>query len=149
MSIADSITIALLIAIPASAQVDRFIPTSGVVRVASMAARDEGYDPDAAGTYLDELRTRDGKEPYPGYASIGLYHNGHMVRSYSIRAETGDVVDPIDCKVFRYPDLLKFKRELMKGFGTKDVSLDAIASEIGCAKLDTVSGRAPVRNRHR
>lgn len=75
-----------------------------------------------------------------GNASITLYHNGH-VRSYSIRIDTGDVVDATDCKVIRYPDLLKFKRKLLSDFGTKEVSLDAIASEIVGDKLDVVPGK--------
>jgi len=141
MSIAGFIAIALLLADSVTAQVHHVLVTSDVVRVATMAARDEGYDPDADGTFLDELRTEDGKEPYPGYASIALYHNGHPVRSYSIRVDTGDVVDATDCKVFRYPDLLKFKRKILRGFGTKEVPVDAIASEIGCDRLDVVPGR--------
>ena len=118
--------------------VDRIIPTSEIVRVASMAARDEGYNPSVNGTYLNELRTADGKEPIPGYASIGLYKDGHLVRSYAIRIETGDVIDGSVCKVFRYPDLIGFKKEIMKEFNTKEVSLEAIESEVGCDTLQVV-----------
>jgi hypothetical protein len=138
MSIASVIALLVLMASPVTAQVHHILVTSDVVRVAGMAARDEGYDPNADGTFLSELRTQDGKEPYPGYASIALYHNGHPVRSYSIRIETGDVVDATDCKVFRYPDLLEFRKKLLRDFGSKEVSLDTIGSEIGCEKLDIV-----------
>src|SRR5579859_3207319 len=138
MSIAGFIAIALLLADSVTAQVHHVLVTSDVVRVATMAARDEGYDPDADGTFLDELRTEDGKEPYPGYASIALYHNFYPVRSYSIRVDTGDVVDATDCKVFRYPDFLKFKRKILRGCGTKEVPVDVIESEIGCDRLDVV-----------
>lgn len=141
MSIARFIVIALLIGSQTAAQVHHVLVTSDVVRVATMAARNEGYKVGADGTFLNELRTKDGKEPYPGYASIALYRNGHPVRFYSIRVESGDVVDATDCKVFRYPDLLRFKRKLLTDFGSKEVSLDAIASEIGCDKLDVVPSR--------
>lgn len=122
------------------ARVQHLIPTSEVVRIGAMAARDEGYDPDVEGTYLSELRTTDGKEPIPGYTSIGLYVHGHLVRNYAIRIETGDVVDPSVCKVFRYPNLLGYKRKLMKEFGTKDAALDVMGSEVGCDRLEIVSG---------
>lgn len=139
----------LIIGIPVAAQVHYqvhyFIPTSDVVRVASMAARDEGFNVSLGGNYLDELRTKDGKEPYPGYTSIGLYQDDHLVRSYSIRVKTGDLVDATRCELFRYPDLLKFKNKVMFSFGTQEVSLEQIASEIGCEKLvvvpQNISGR--------
>lgn len=120
------------------ARVQHFIPTSEIVRIGAMAARDEGYDPDVEGTYLNELRTPEGKEPIPGYASIGLFVHGHLVRDYAIRIETGDIVDPSVCKVFRYPNLLNHKKKLMKEFGTADASLDVIGSEVGCDKLEIV-----------
>ena len=103
-----------------------------------MAARDEGYNPDAPGSFLDELRTSDCKAPIQGYESIALYRNAHPVRTYSIRVETGDVVDENACIVFRYPNLLKFRAETLKGFGTKAVSLDAIAGEVGCEKVSVL-----------
>jgi hypothetical protein len=130
---------ALLMGIAPTDQVHHFIPTSEVVRVASMAARDEGYNPNIEGTFLDELRTQDGKEPYPGYASIGLFHNGHLVKSYSIRIATGDVVDATDCRIFRYPDLLRLKNRILKAFNSKEVSREDIALEIGCDELQRVS----------
>ena len=127
----------LALCFQAIATIKHFLPTSTVVRIAAMAARDEGYNPDAQGVFLDELRT-DGKEPIAGFTSIGLYKGGHLIRYYSIRVETGDIVDPMACKVFRYPDLAKFKREILKQFGTKEVSLEVIASEVGCEKLEVV-----------
>ncbi|MFI5097049.1 MAG: hypothetical protein ACHQT6_03655 [Candidatus Acidiferrales bacterium] len=142
-TITTAVILTLLLAFCSAAQqVQRFISTSGVVRVASMAARDEGYNPDAEGIYLNELRTADGKEPIQGYSSIALYKHGHLVRSYSIRVDTGDVVDTTVCEIFRYPDLLSFKRKLMKGFGTKEAPLDVIESEVGCDKLRIVPTRA-------
>ena len=110
-----------------------------------MAARDEGYDPDAEGTFLAEMRTPDRKEPYLGYASIALYHDGHPVRFYSIRIETGDVIDATDCKAFRFPDLLEFNRKILKEFGSKQVDLETIASEVGCGKLEVVPTKSQAR----
>jgi hypothetical protein len=115
--------------------ISRFMPTSEVVRVAAMAAQDEGYNPDVKGTYLDELR-KNGKEPIPGYASIGLYKDGHLIRYYSIRIETGEVVDPMECQIFRYPNLIKFNKETMKALGAAEASLEVIATEVGCEKLE-------------
>lgn len=145
MSITRVIAQALWIVATITAQVQHVLVTSDIVRVASMAARDEGYDPDRDGTFLNEMRTAHGKEPYPGYASIALYHDGHPVRAYSIRTDTGDVVDATDCKVFRYPNLLEFKRKLLKDFGSKEVSLETIKSEIGCHSLEVVPGKTPAR----
>jgi len=141
MSITRFIAAALLMINSATTEVQHIMVTSDIVRVAGMAARDEGYDPDADGTFLNEMRTKDGKEPYPGYASIALYHDGHPVRFYSIRIETGDVADATNCKVFRYPDLLRFKRKILREFGSKDVTLDTIGSELGCEKLEIVPGK--------
>jgi len=121
------------------ARVQHFIPTSEIVRVGTMAARDEGYHPETEGTYLNELRTSDGREPIPGYASIGLFVHGHMVREYAIRIDTGDIVDPSVCKIFRYSNLESYKKRLMKEFRTKEAALDVIGSEVGCDKLEVVS----------
>jgi hypothetical protein len=145
MSLARLLFLALLLVRPADAQVRRFIPTSEVVAVATMAARNEGYNPDLQGTYLHELRTADGKEPYAGYTSIALYHDGHPVRDYSIRIETGDVIDATMCKVFRFPDLLAFKRRILEEFGSQDVTLEQLAFEVGCGKMDVVSNRSRSR----
>ena len=122
-------------------RVTHFIPTSELVRVASMAARDEGRNPDAEGAYLQELHGPDGRGLFPGYNSIALYENGHSVRSYSIRIDTGDVVDGDRCVILRFPDLVEFKNTLMKDFGSKGVSLADIADEVGCERLTIVSER--------
>lgn len=114
------------------------IPTSEEVRVASMAARDEGYVPDSEGTFLDEIRTPEGKQPHPGYKTIGLYSSGALVHTYSIRIQTGDIVDPRTCQLFEYPDLLRFKQRLMTSFGTDPVTPAQIARELGCSKVDIV-----------
>jgi len=139
--------LALLFAIPLTPNQQsrekqiHIIPTSDVVKVAWMAARDEGYDPNAVGTFLDELRVK-GTEPIEGYTSIGLYVNVQLTRSYSIRLTTGDVVDATSCTLFRYPDLIKYKKELMRGFGTQEVSDEQIAKEVGCDKLDVLPAKS-------
>ena len=133
-------TLLVAIAVAASSQqpkVTVFIPTSEVVRIATIVARDEGYNPYARGMFLDELRTAEGKEPQPGYASIALYRNGHIIRSYSIRNETVDVLDPDDCKIFRFPVLIRYART--NAVDKKAVPLSVIASEIGCETLKVVS----------
>jgi hypothetical protein len=132
----------LAVAVAASSQQPKatvFIPTSEVVRIATMAARDEGYNPYAKGMFLDELRTAEGQEPQPGYASIALYSGAHPIRSYSIRNETGDVVDPNDCKIFRFPDLVQYGRSVRYGNHRKPVSIATIATEVGCETLKVVS----------
>jgi hypothetical protein len=129
--------VSLAFLVQAVPKITRFIPTSDVVRIGEMASRDEGYDPEEAGTYLDVLR-KNGKEPIPGYASIGLYKDGHMVRYYSIRVDSGDIVDPMDCKAFQYPNLIQLKRNMLKEFGAKEVSLEEIAKEIGCDNMKIV-----------
>ena len=107
-----------------------------------MASRDEGFDPLSRGTYLDELRTADCKNPIQGYESIALYQNDRVVQSYAIRVDTGDVVEPDTCKLLQYPDLMKFRQEAMSGFNTKSVSPETIASEVGCERLKIMS-KAP------
>ena len=123
------------------------IPTSEEVRVATMAARDEGYNPENEGTFLDEISTPDGRQPHPGYKTIGLYSDGALVHTYSIRIQTGDVVDPRTCQLFEYPDLLRFKQKLMNSFGTDPVPPARIAEEIGCTKVDVL--HAPPRQKSR
>ena len=120
-------------------KVIRFIPTSELVRVTTMAARDEGYDPLRKGTYLDELRTADCKNPIQGYESIALFQNGHPIKSYAIRVDTGDVVEPDTCTLLQYPDLVEYRKETTAGFNTKAVTPDTIAIEVGCDKLKIVS----------
>jgi hypothetical protein len=142
MSIATLFIVSVALFVQAVPKMTYFLPTSTVVRVAGMAARDEGYEPGARGTFLDELR-KNGKEPILSYTSIGLYKEAHLARYYSIREETGDIADPMLCKLFRYPDLVKFNRETMKAFGTKEASLEVIATEIGCDKLEIVPSNAP------
>lgn len=114
------------------------IPTSQEVSVATMAARDEGYDPANDGTFLDELHNSDGQPPHPGYKTIALYSSGQLIHAYSIRIQTGDVADARTCQLFAYPDLLKFKRKLMTSFGTDPVPSTQIAGELGCPKLDVL-----------
>jgi hypothetical protein len=146
MSIISVVLVVLLAARQSSTKQQYVIPTSEVVRVATMAARDEGYDPNAPGMFLDELRLN-GKEPVEGYTSIALYKNDHAVRSYSIRLATGDVVDATVCKVFRYPDLIGFKKKVLRDFGSREVSLDDIATEVGCAKLEVIPAKAAAKRR--
>lgn len=143
MSLISAFIFASAIAISGFQEIHRFIPTSTVVRVASMAASDEGHKVGVQGCYLDELRGEDGKEPMPGYTSIGLYKHGHMIRYYSIRVDTGDVIDPMNCMIFRYPDLLKFKRETLRDFRTKEVSIEFMAEEVGCDTLEVVPAPKP------
>ena len=83
----------------------------------------------------------DGKEPIPRYTSIALYKDGHPIRQYAIRLATGDVVDADLCRIFQYPDLLKFKKKILKAFGSKEISVDDIASEVGCERLEIVPAR--------
>ena len=127
-----------MVAISVSPLQQRFIPTSELVRVASMAAHDEGFDVNGPGVYLDELRTADGKEPIKGYSSIALYKNDRIIRSYSIRVATGDIVDATECKIFRYPDLLCFKKMVLVRFKANEAGPEVIASEVGCDRLEII-----------
>lgn len=150
------IVVVVLMGGPLIAQVQRFLPTSQVVKIAGMAARDEGYNPESSNVFLDNLRRKDGSEPISGYASIGLYKDDHLVQSFSIRIATGDVVDATSCKIFRYPDLLQMAATIVKSFGTSAVSLDTIAFEVGCDHLRVIETdqstrahlHAPHRTRH-
>jgi hypothetical protein len=114
------------------------LPTSEEVTVATMAARDDGYEPNTPGTFLDEMRDSHGQPLYPGYKTIVLYSSGNIVHSYSIRIQTGDIADAHTCQLFAYPDLLKFRQNLMTTFGTSPVSPSQIADELGCSHLDIV-----------
>jgi len=121
-----------------SQKVAYFIPTSEAVRIGWMAARDEGYALQKQSEwYLDELRAKDGKEPYDGYTSIALYRadSASPIRSYAIRIETGDVIDPEDCLLFRYADLMAFRSKITRDSGAKVVTPSDIASEVGCKTL--------------
>lgn len=64
------------------------LPTSQLVKIASVAARGDGYDLSAPGIFLDELKTSDHYDPLPGYSSIALYVNNHIVHTYAVRVGT-------------------------------------------------------------
>lgn len=110
------------------------LPTSEEV----MAARDEGYQPNTPGTFLDEMRNSNGQPLHPGYKTIVLYSDGQVVHSYSIRIQTGDIADAHTCQLFAYPNLLKFREEQMTSLGTTSVSPSQIASELDCDHMDVV-----------
>lgn len=118
------------------------LPTSEEVMAATMAARDEGYQPNTPGTFLDELRNSQGQPPHPGYKTIVLYSDGNIVHSYSIRIQTGDIADARTCQLFAYPDLLKFRQNQINSLSTSPVSPTQIASELGCAHMDIVKAPA-------
>lgn len=120
------------------------LPTSEEVMVATMAARDEGYQPNTPGTFLDEMRNSSGQPLYPGYKTIVLYSDGNIVHSYSIRIQTGDIADAHTCQLFAYPNLLKFREEQITSLGTSPASPSQIASELGCSHMDVV--KTPVKH---
>src|SRR4051794_2439417 len=108
---------------PPPKEITHLIATSDLIAITTAAARAEGYKPGVEGTYLHELRTENGQEPLPGYESIGLYRAGHLERTYAVRIDTGDIVDPMRCRILRYPELLKIKRRITKTFGSREASL--------------------------
>jgi hypothetical protein len=132
----------MLIAVPVVGQARHFIPTSQEVAVATMAARDEGYDLNRSNVYLNEIHTQDGQEQNPRYMTIGLYQDDHLVREYAIRIDTGDVVDPMKCEILQYPNLLKFKRARMRDLRTQEASLNLMAAEVACVKLRPIGKKS-------
>jgi len=142
MSILALAIVSIALSTQTAPKIIHFMPISTIVRVAEMAARDEGYNLDAEDIFLDIMQGKDRKEPIPGYKSIGLYRDGHLVRFYAIRVDTGDIVDPMVCEIFRYPNLLEFKRKTIRNFSTKEVSLEMIMDEIGCDKMQIIPSEA-------
>jgi hypothetical protein len=131
----------ILLAAPshgASGQVGHSIVTSDLISITAAAARSEGYVPGRRGTFLQELRTPDGHEPLPGYESVGLYYDGHLVRSYAVRIETGDIVDPMLCEILRFPRLVRFRSYIIHAFASKEVPASKIAEEVGCDHLKQI-----------
>jgi hypothetical protein len=112
-----------------------FVPTTETLRIASLAASDEGYDIFRRDIRLTEMRGN-GSRMIPGYETVALFQNEREVKSYAIRSATSDVVDLTACRLLRYNNLLSYKRS--KGNDKTDVSARQIGAEVGCVKPDIV-----------
>ena len=112
------------------------VPTSQVVSVAQMIARDEGYDiQDQDVYYFDLLTTSDGKPLLPHFTSIGFYINGNIRSAISINDATGQAVDATTCELFDYPDLKSFQEKMIRLSKVKPMSPGELATDIGCKSL--------------
>jgi hypothetical protein len=135
MPLISSILLVLLL-LPASPtqSVIVHIPTSDVVDLARMIARDEGYDVrDTKVYYFDLLETQDGKPLLSGYTSVGFYINGNIRSSISLSETTGQAVDMNSCEVFDYPDLKPFQERIIHLTKAKRKTAQELANEAGCS----------------
>lgn len=137
------IALATLLAVPIAAQVNHALPFYQALAVAKMAAHDQGYDLHKNNFQLEEVLLPDGGKQDQKYTNIGLYRNHRLLREYAVRIDTGDVVDPINCEILRYPNLLRFKRARVQELGRREASLNLISAEVGCDSLHSIGGPGP------
>jgi hypothetical protein len=128
-----------------TAQKSVFTPTSELLRVSEMAARDEGFKIDNNGLFFfDVATTSEGKQLVRGYTSMGFYGNGQPIHIYSVNEMTGQVVDIGNCEVFSFPDLRAFARKVQKQSGTRARTDEELAREVGCDVLEVIDKPFPI-----
>jgi hypothetical protein len=114
------------------------LPAPQVASIAKQIATDEGWPIDQKGYTFDPMTPTDDD----GFDSIGLYHNAHLVRMYSINRTTGDIVDFMrGCDVFQFPDLKPFQAKIRSATHSSGLTTEQLAAKVGCPKLTIVSTR--------
>ena len=121
------------------------IPTSDVVKIAQIIARNEGYDvrhDDAY--YFDVPHISGGAEMLPGYSSITFYINEHPRNLISISESTGQAVDMFSCEVFDYPELRPFQQQIMRITKAKRKTPAELAKDADCEHPVVLTKPVPV-----
>ena len=151
MNLAKLIVFCALLQVPKPiARIDVFLPTSEVLHIAEMAARDEGFDVQNKKLFFFDLQTTaDGKEIVPGYVSMGFYGNGHPIHVYSINKKTAQVVDIGHCEIFLYRDLISYAKGMNAESGRPLKSREELADEVGCATLRILDKSNPTPKQSR
>ncbi|MGB2592984.1 MAG: hypothetical protein WBG02_05595 [Candidatus Acidiferrum sp.] len=138
-----AIVFALLLQVSPKNAVEIHIPTSQVVSVAQIIARDEGYDIQNQDVYyFDLLTTSEGKPLLPNYISVGFYINGNVRSTISINDATGQAADATTCELFDFPDLKPFQDKMIRLSKAKPMSPGELATDIGCKSLKILT--API-----
>ena len=121
------------------------IPTSDVVKIAKIIARNEGYDVRHDTVYyFDVPHTEGGVEMLPGYVSIIFYINEHTRNLFSISESTGQVVDMFSCEVFDYPELRRFQQQIMRITKAKRKTPAELAKDADCEHPILVTKPLPI-----
>jgi hypothetical protein len=119
------------------APVSVHMPTSEVIDVARMLARDLGYPLDRyPKVYSFDLLSAEGR--HAGYISIGFYANGHPINYLDINETTGQIVTSMTCKVFDFPDLSVFQRAHQRLSGARPRTTEELMEDINCDHLTVV-----------
>jgi hypothetical protein len=114
------------------------LPAAQVASIAKQIAAEEGWPIDQKGYTFDPMTPTDDD----GFDSIGLYHNAHLVRMYSIDRTTGEIVDFMrGCDVFQFEDLKPFQSRIRSATHAQSLTLDQLAAKVGCPKLTIVNTR--------
>jgi hypothetical protein len=114
------------------------LPAAQVASIAKQIATDEGWPIDQKGYTFDPMTPTDDD----GFDSIGLYHNAHLVRMYSINRTTGDIVDFMrGCDVLEFPDLKPFQAKIRSATHSPGLTMEQLAAKVGCPKLTIVNTR--------
>jgi hypothetical protein len=127
----------LLLQIQQPPPVSVHMPTSEVVDVARMLAKDLGYQLDRYPKLysFDLLSTGGG---HAGYISIGFYASGHPIHYFDINETTGQVVDSMTCKAFDFPDLRVFQDTHQRLSGSRPRATEELMGDINCDRLTIV-----------
>lgn len=134
----SSIVALLAIALPPQQASLLTIPGPELIETAHKLARDEGWPIDQKGYTLDPMQPGAAENFY----SIGLYHNAHLLRMYSIQRQTGDIVDFMHgCDLLQFDDVKDLQARIRKASGTAPLPVDKLAAQVGCPKLTLVNTR--------
>jgi hypothetical protein len=120
------------------------VPTSELVRVAQIIARNEGYDISNHKVYYFDTLDTLGKPLLPGYASIGFYINGNIRSSISISETTGQAIDVSTCEIFDYPELRPFQAQMIRLSKAKIKTPEKLAEDAGCSPPRVLSKSNPI-----
>jgi hypothetical protein len=80
----------------------------------------QGYDYNKTGMSIDELKTRNGTDPHPGYFDFGLNYDTpnsgatQALGMFSVGRLTGDVWETNLCKRYSFPELQSAQNAIMR-----------------------------------
>ncbi|GEM_PF-5088485 len=122
-----------------------FFPTSDVVKIAQIIARNEGFDVGNEDLYYFDIKPMERITPMVrGYVTIGFFVNDHGTNFISISETTGQTIDIIGCEVFDYPELQKYQRRVMDILKTKKKTPQELADDVECTGPVVLTRAVPI-----
>jgi hypothetical protein len=120
------------------------IPTSEVVRIAQIIAKNEGYQISNHNLYYFDSLDTQGTPLVRGYTSIGFYINGNIRSTISISEITGQAIDMNTCEIFDYPELKPFQKQMIQLSKAKIKTAQELADDVGCSSPKVLTKSNPI-----